>query len=267
MKIYKLGDIGLDIIQIEQDLVKAGYGPDGHKDDMNPATFDEGMRERVVEFQKMHHDELGRPLEIDGKVGLLTQWALKNQNVSRILTPPRPIEISPSEIPILMKVVRLPFYADKKIHTFWLDVTVADSFIEGINKWQESGGGQYVVTGTYRSVAAQAAAKIAKPSLCSAPGWSMHAHGRAVDGHVIDETGLILMAFYEHMQKFGWYTIFNYPGTEVRFQMRESWHIQNTGNAILKTLPGIKSHVYLEHWAGVNGGAAALIKVVKKETY
>jgi hypothetical protein len=255
MSVYKLGDVGPKIIEIEQDLVKHGFGTVGHMGDLNPSTFDQDMKDRVELFQAQHHDVTGKPLDVDGAVGIDTLWALKHP--SEITAPPT-IASTAGPIFIRMKGVKLPFYADHKDHTFWLAEDVADSFMEGIAKWRE-GGGQYIVTGAYRSVQAQAIAKKAKPGLCCAAGWSMHGHGRAVDGHITNENASTLIEFYTHMEQFGWYTIFNFPNLPVLFKARESWHIQRTDPA------GMRSSNYLKGWAVVHGGEDALLRVQKQE--
>jgi len=251
MSLITLNSRGTDVTALQQDLVKHGFNSIGHAFNDKPGIFGTATLDLVVEFQKTHHDESGEPLVADGIVGPNTQWALKNDSE---------LEPHPGSSLIPMRAIRLPFYADQQIHTFWLAAEVADSFLEGISKWQETDG-DYIVTGTYRSVAAQAVARNAKPTLCCAPGWSLHAHGRAVDGHIRPENSGLLVKFYEHMQKFGWFTIFNHPNKPVVYQPRESWHIQKTDPA------GISSREYLIKWAAAHGGSDSLMLVQKKEEY
>lgn len=252
MTVFKVGDVGPAIVTIEQDLIKHGFGTVGSMGDLDPATFDIDMEKRVEAFQAKHRAANGKPLDVDGRVGTDTLWALENKSET--------VAVPATDGPIYlrMKPVKLPFYADHKIHTFWIAEDVVDSFMEGITKWQEQGS-TYIVTGTYRSVAAQVIAKKAKPGLCSKPGWSMHAHGRAVDGHIGKENATTLVRFYEHMERFGWYTIFNFPNLPVIFKSRESWHIQRTDPA------GMRSSNYLKGWAVAHGGEASLLKVLKQE--
>lgn len=264
--IYRLGDKGPEIAGFEQDLTKAGLGPvaKGMEDDLDPTTFDAGMKKRVELFQAAHHDERGRPLSRDGIIGPATAWALKHQDLARgLITPPA------GTIKLPMMAVKMPHYSDwvrtGRLHTFWLHADVAESFVKGIAEWEAAGNGRYVVTETYRTVERQAAAKKAKPSLCVAPGWSLHGHGRAVDGWPADKTPAGLRRFYAHMQRFGWYTIFNFPGEEVEYQSREAWHIQNTSDSVMGTESGLPSRTYLKAWAKRNGGVATLTKVVRGE--
>lgn len=265
MTVLRFGDYGPAVVAAEQDLGKAGYSPDGHAGDLDPNTFDPGMVDRVKSFQRAHHNAAGKPLDDDGDIGDETMWALKHQDASRIVRIVSAIPLVAAEIPIPMKAVKFPFYADHKVHTFWLAVEVADSFVEGIKKWEEFGGGQYVVTGTYRTVAAQAAAKKAKPTQCTEPGWSMHAHGRAVDGHFVGENPKNLPSFYEHMMGFRFFTIFNFPGKPIVYQSHELWHIECRDNPAIGATADAKSHVYFEKWAAKHGGKASLLKVVKQE--
>ena len=261
MRTLRIGVEGLDVLEMERLLVKRGYAPvlEALGDKNDPGVFDENTEAAVKQFQRTHCGPDGRPLKVDGIVGTDTWWALRNE--SRFL----PAESESISMFIPMKAVELPFYGDNRVHKFWLNIRVADSFMMGIKEWQNRTGGVYIVTGTYRSVAAQVAAKKAKPGLCAAPGWSLHAHGRAVDGHIRPENPALLVRFYEHMQAFGWYTIFNFPDKPVIFKSRESWHIQNTADVTLETKSGMRSKEYLRKWASQNGGESALLRVQKKE--
>lgn len=156
---------------------------------------------------------------------------------------------------VKVKPIELIYYRDRKPHIFKLHEDVRDSFAEGIAKWIEAGG-KFRVTETLRTIAVQAALKKRKPRLACAPGWSMHGHGRAVDFDVssIGRTD-DLKKFYEHMQAFGWYTIFNFPGKPMKHMSREAWHLQNTDP------PGMKSREWLASWADKNGGLSALTEI------
>jgi len=258
MKTLKLGDSVPEVMVLEAKLAKRGYSPmlDALGAGNAQGIFDEQDAEHVRLFQISHRGPDGEPLKVDRIVGPATWWALDND--SRIL---------PVAIPLQMVAVRLPYYADKSgaDHTFWLNAEVAESFIAGIDKWKVKFGGLYIVTETYRTIASQAAARARKPSLCLRAGWSLHGHGRAVDGHIRPENQTLLVKFYKHMQRFGWWTVFNRPGEPVKFQSSESWHVQNTLDADLKTASGLRSKIYLTRWAKAHGGEGALRKVVKKE--
>ncbi len=159
---------------------------------------------------------------------------------------------------IRLRPITLPWYGDMKPRRFWLDENVRDLFDEAIRKWQETHTSKYIVTEMFRTIKRQAAAKRAKPRLCTAPGWSMHGLGRAVDGHIRPgENGKSLLEFYQHMQKWGWYTIFNFPGKSVNFQSRESWHVQKTDPV------GIRSVDYITAWAKKEGILDKLLAVKK----
>ena len=285
MKTLKLGDSVPEVMVLEAKLAKRGYSPmlDALGAGNVQGIFDEQDAEHVRLFQESHHGPDGEPLKVDRIVGPATWWALDND--SRILPsvtiPPSPsgeggvphfdqrdkMGVFLSFIPIQMVAVRLPYYADKSgaDHTFWLNAEVAESFIAGIDKWKVKFGGLYIVTETYRTIASQAAARARKPSLCLRAGWSLHGHGRAVDGHIRPENQKLLIRLYKHMQRFGWWTVFNRPGEPVKFQSSESWHVQNTLDADLKTASGLRSKIYLTRWAKAHGGEGALRKIVKKE--
>ena len=52
------------------------------------STFNNTVKRAVEGFQARHVAPNGRPLKVDGKVGELTWWALRNANNSNLLTPP-----------------------------------------------------------------------------------------------------------------------------------------------------------------------------------
>ena len=155
---------------------------------------------------------------------------------------------------IKLKPIDLVYYRDRKVHAFRLNEEVVDSFREGVESWI-SGGGEFRVTETLRTVAKQARLKKAKPRLACSPGWSLHGHGRAVDFDVRSVGRDNLVRFYEHMERFGWYTIFNFPESETIYKSREAWHLQKTDP------PGIRSREYLRDWASRNGGTKALLDI------
>lgn len=150
--------------------------------------------------------------------------------------------------------VELVWYRDLKPHTFWLSADVADSFMKALDEWKNSGG-NFRVTETLRSVEKQARLKKLKPKLACAPGWSLHAHGRAVDFDIRSVGFDNIIAFYEVMAKFGWFTIFNSPTKPLIYKPREAWHLQKTDPV------GISSRRYLEEWARQNGGQEALTNI------
>ena len=159
---------------------------------------------------------------------------------------------------IRVKPIDLIYYADKKVHTFWLHEDVIEGFREGIEHWTGAGG-TFHVTETLRSIEVQARLKKQKPALANKPGWSLHGHGRAVDFSTAAVGAAHLKDFYEHMQRFGWYTIFNFPGGPVMVKSRESWHIQCTRDPALQTEPGMRAKDYLTKWAAANGGEKTLL--------
>ncbi len=155
---------------------------------------------------------------------------------------------------IILKPIELVYWRDGKVHAFWLHEDVADSFRDGIDGWIKSGG-VFRVTETLRTLAVQARLKKAKPGLAVGPGWSLHGHGRAVDFDVNSVGKSNLLRFYEHMQRYGWFTIFNFPGVQTVYKSREAWHLQKTDP------PGIRSREYLKRWAAGNGGQAELMNI------
>lgn len=155
---------------------------------------------------------------------------------------------------IQIKPVELVWYRDAKLHTFWLNADVADSFLQALKKWKKLGGG-FRVTETLRTVERQKRLKKMKPALACAPGWSLHGHGRAVDFDVRTVGVGNIIAFYEVMAEFGWFAIFNAPSKPIIYKPRESWHLQKTEPV------GISSRRYLEEWARKNGGRDSLLNL------
>jgi hypothetical protein len=159
-----------------------------------------------------------------------------------------------------LKPIKLIYYADGRKgksdkRTFWLNIDVVESFAEVVAKWEEQGG-RFWVTECLRTIETQRRLKAKKPTLAQAPGWSLHGHGRAVDFDVRSIGGeKELLRFYEHLAKWGWYTIYNSPGKPLVYRPREAWHVQRTDP------PGLSAKEYLTRWAKAHGGLDALLKI------
>lgn len=72
MALLKKGDTGTAVKELQKMLQELDYNV--------PITglYDTATFNAVQNFQGSHLDKLGKPLEIDGKVGDLTMWALQN---------------------------------------------------------------------------------------------------------------------------------------------------------------------------------------------
>lgn len=81
-QLIRMGSSGPAVTEVTQLLVDRGY--------LSVATnvFDRRVRMAVKEFQARHVDERGQPLVVDGKVGELTLWALRNPDNTSILAVP-----------------------------------------------------------------------------------------------------------------------------------------------------------------------------------
>lgn len=158
-------------------------------------------------------------------------------------------------IVIRLVPIMLTYYRDKKEKKFFLNEDVVESFAAGINEWLKRGR-KFCVTETFRSITKQRELKKLKPTLACAPGWSLHGHGRAVDFDTRSIGGeKELLEFYEHMSRYGWYTIYNAPGKPIIYRSREAWHLQRTEP------PGMPSREYLKKLAKEHGGENSLLKL------
>ena len=72
MAILKKGSQGSEVTELKKGLKEWGY------ELAATAVFDTPTYNAVRHFQASHVDEHGKPLVVDGKVGELTWWALKN---------------------------------------------------------------------------------------------------------------------------------------------------------------------------------------------
>lgn len=73
---------GKDVRELTQLLVERGYLT------ISTTVFDSRIRAVVEEFQARHVDTRGHPLQVDGKVGDFTWWALKHADNSEIYSTP-----------------------------------------------------------------------------------------------------------------------------------------------------------------------------------
>ena len=73
---------GEDVRELTQILVDRGYLT------VTTTVFDSRVRAAVEEFQARHVDSRGHPLQVDGKVGELTWWALRHADNTDILSTP-----------------------------------------------------------------------------------------------------------------------------------------------------------------------------------
>ena len=87
--LLKQGATGAQVREMTGLLVDRGYL------DAASSTFDLSVKHAVEGFQARHVAANGRPLKVDGKVGELTWWALRNPDNTSLLTPP----VAPPEIP------------------------------------------------------------------------------------------------------------------------------------------------------------------------
>jgi Putative peptidoglycan binding domain len=73
---------GEDVRTLTRLLVERGYLT------VETTVFDSRVRSAVEEFQARHVDSRGHPLQVDGKVGELTWWALRHADNTEILSTP-----------------------------------------------------------------------------------------------------------------------------------------------------------------------------------
>jgi len=210
---------------------------------------------KVLAVQKFLRGAGYDPGPLDGIIGPLTLRAMERY-INREIPPPQRsvVELyfrycdALSERAILIELlpIKLRYWQNNEERVFWLHKDVRDSFRDAIAAW-ESAGGHFRVTETLRTVEQQERLHEKKPHLAAKPGWSLHAHGRAVDfsTRAVGEENLV--RFYAHMQRYGWYTIFNFPGRPIHLQAHEAWHLQKTEP------PGIRARDYLSRWAREKG--------------
>ena len=104
MPVIKFGDEGTEVAEIQQLLAAQGFSP-GPID----GEFGEATERAVVEFQASHIDSKGRYLEVDGKVGPATMWALENPSGAsqrNFLDPLIPKGLTPTRKSVVEVAVR-----------------------------------------------------------------------------------------------------------------------------------------------------------------
>lgn len=89
--ILKYGSQGQAVMVLTDLLIRRGYLA------AVQSTFDPTVRKAVKAFQAQHVDEIGRPLVVDGEVGPLTWWALRNPDNSAV--PPSPTAAAFATLP------------------------------------------------------------------------------------------------------------------------------------------------------------------------
>jgi len=72
--ILTIGTKGQAVVGLKEKLASQGFWPDGQYS----ASFTPKLAEAVAYFQQTHQDMYGRPLVVDGVVGMYTEWALKH---------------------------------------------------------------------------------------------------------------------------------------------------------------------------------------------
>ncbi len=77
-----LGSGGPTVRDLTDILVERGYLTSAS------TIFERRVKAAVGEFQARHVDSRGHPLEVDGKVGGLTWWALRNTANTDVLATP-----------------------------------------------------------------------------------------------------------------------------------------------------------------------------------
>lgn len=82
--ILKNGSEGREVLELTRLLRARGF------DVPEQAQFDSRVRRAVEGFQARHLDSRGRPLSVDGVVGPLTWWALRNPDQGGLPVPPAP---------------------------------------------------------------------------------------------------------------------------------------------------------------------------------